>query len=307
MSNNKNAPGIIFIAIGVIFLLLKFDLFKLPFSFFNIFGSLLDLWPVALIVVGLSVIFYKRTIFKLILWVCFIIILVLYASFGSHVDGIRFFIQNGRIESDFGDKKISKEYVMEINDDAEYGSLEVDLGGCTFELNEDDESFMESNMNISYQSNYNEAANKMEIKVWEEDISKNFAGKDRSIELKLDEDLVWDINANIGAVDADFDMTELKIRTLDLQLGAGNADIFLGDDNEETNVHLNGGASNITLHIPEDSDIKVVKNGKLVNIEDEIGLNQNGSEYLSKSSDEAETIFNIYVNANAANVKIKYD
>ena len=76
--NIKNAGwGIIFIAIGVVWLLTNLGYM----NGWLIIDSLKVLWPLILVVIGISTIFEKYPIVKLIMWLLFIAVLIGYSLY----------------------------------------------------------------------------------------------------------------------------------------------------------------------------------------------------------------------------------
>ncbi len=304
--------GLFLILIGILFLLSKLEIFK--FSFFDYIGTLISFWPIVLIVIGISILFHKHTIIKIILWGSFLAFVLFYSSYAERFDGFNgflnlkdfsFFIENGEIKWNWDEEGTSRKSMVHKNNKAEKGKMSIELGACKFELKDTHGNVFEviSNMKeLSHRSNYDRNSKTDEINIWEENISKKM--KNRYAELKLEKDLIWDIDAHLGALDAMFDMSELNINSFSLDIGAGNVDLYLGSENSHTKVYVNGGMSNISIHIPEDSGIKVKKEGALVHFTDRIGLEEKESELVSPNYDEADEVVELYLNAAAANITI---
>ncbi len=320
MKNNANPGsklGLVLIIMGVLFLLSKLEIFKFSFSILGYISALISIWPMVLIVVGISILLNKHTMIKMILWSFFLILVLLYSSYGERFQGFdgfhsfqgfEFFIENGQINSNWNSKGASKSISINNNNGAEKGAMNIDLGACKLEIGETSDDLVEirSNMKeLSYKSNYNNKEKTENIEIWEEDSSKEI--KSRDTNLKLNEDIVWDINAHLAALDANLDLSQLKVSTFTLDLVAGNVDLFLGAENAHTDVYFNGAGSNINIHVPKESGVKIIKEGKLMNFEDKIGLKEKETDFVSLNYHEADAVVDVYLNASAANITVDND
>ncbi len=309
--------GLFLILIGALFLISKLEIFEFSFSILGFIGALISMWPITLIIIGISILFNKHTIIKVILWGSFLIFILFYSSFGERFNGFggfnsfedfHFFIENGEIRSDWDGEGFSRNSMVHKNEDAEKGEIFIELGACKFDLKDTHDNVFEVKSNIkelSHRNDYDEKSKTEKIEIWEEKISEKI--KSRYVDLKLNEDLLWDIDADLGALDAELDMSELKVNTFTLNIGAGNIDLYLGSENPHIKAYVDGGVSNISIHIPEDSGIKVKKEGTLMHFTDKIGLEEKGSELVSPNYDEADEVVELYLNAAAANITIDHE
>jgi hypothetical protein len=66
-----------------------------------------------------------------------------------------------------------------------------------------------------------------------------FHGKIRNkVDLQLNENPIWDFSFNFGAAKAKFDLSHYKVRDIQLNTGAANVWMKLGDKYEDTNVDV---------------------------------------------------------------------
>ena len=71
--------------------------------------------------------------------------------------------------------------------------------------------------------------------------------------VKLNKNLVWDLDIDVGAADIKMDLRDFKIRSVEIDGGASVIKLILGDLYEETKVNIDAGASSIQVRIPEGS------------------------------------------------------
>lgn len=307
MKNKNQGLGLVFIVVGIILFISKFQIlhrffnFNVPFTIGTLFNSMVSLWPITLIVIGLNILLNRHTMLKIVIWASFIVVLVLYASYGSRFEGLHFFTEHENKE-EVVDEQVTKEVEIEM-ETAEKGELKIDLGACDFKVwgIGGDNTRVKSNIkDLNTISQYKEAEKKMMIKIEDEEIMKGF-NKNRFADVELSTKIPWDIKADIGAIKAEFNLKKIKLDTFNVDVGAGNVELYLGDKNTQSDIYINGGASNISIYIPEDCGVKVIKNGSLMNVSDHFGLKE---DFTSEGYEDADSVFDLYLNANAANLEI---
>lgn len=289
--------------------MLKFNIFNqlfnfnLPFTFSGLLRSMVDIWPLTLIFIGLNILLNRHTIFKIVLWISFLVVLILYASYGSRFEKMNFFLDPFEIHNEI---VVETEKTENFNvQDAQKGEIKIELGACKLETwgIGSDITRIKSNMeDLNAVSQYNEEDKIIKLKIEDEDgILKKTNRKNIFTDIQLSTLIPWNITAEIGAIDAEFDMKKIKVDTLNINVGAGNVKVYLGENNTHSDIYLNGGASNIKVYIPQDCGVRVIKNGNLINLSDHFGLKE---DLMTENFNEADTVYNIYLNANAANIAL---
>ena len=77
------------------------------------------------------------------------------------------------------------------------------------------------------------------------------------IELALCDHPVWDFNLDMGAASADLDFSPYKMEHIEVNGGACELDLKLGDHGCDTKVVINTGASDIEISVPSSMDCEV--------------------------------------------------
>ena len=95
------------------------------------------------------------------------------------------------------------------------------------------------------------------IKIKLENTIVNFGKKSDKVDIKLNQDPVWDFNLDIGAAAFNLDLTEFKVHKLDIDGGAASIKLKLGDSYHLTKLNVDAGASSIRVSIPEASGCQV--------------------------------------------------
>ncbi len=282
MNKNKVSGAIILIAIGV-FLFLK----NLGYIDFNIFVGILDLWPLILIVIGVNMLFNKKKVVPFVTWIAFFIILILYSVFYQNINIYNF---TGNAKAELVQKNID----IEKDSKTSYGEFELDIGASKVDIGSEEEKLISTHLKSgdltyseSYENNKEIAILKFENK---DNIGINFGRLDNDYNFNLNEDIIWDLDFDLGAISGKFDLIDVPIRTLDLDLGAANLDVILGNERKESFINIDSGASNLNIVIPKDAGIKIKLDGALTatNIDD-LNLNKLGDYYISSNYEDTNT------------------
>lgn len=75
----------------------------------------------------------------------------------------------------------------------------------------------------------------------------------KHINISLNANPLWDFDFDMGVVNFNADLSNYKVRRINLDVGASNVKLKLGDFNYQTNIEINAGASKISIRIPKES------------------------------------------------------
>jgi len=85
-------------------------------------------------------------------------------------------------------------------------------------------------------------------------------GREHKVNIKLHSAPVWDVDLDIGAAAVNMDMSSYRTKSIDIDGGAASIEMVLGDDYPETQVTIDAGASSITIRVPQESGCEVNAN-----------------------------------------------
>lgn len=287
--------GVFLLTIGVIWVLVNFGIIN-----WSIIDSLVDLWPLFLVVIGINIVAGNREAVKIVTWLLFLAVIVTY----GYVNGSRF--KPGTLEKENG---------MYIEKPAETvrGDLRLSLGGLNLDIGSGSSYLLEgavTNPVIKHSVNYDDGKKTARIDVRQSERQIFVKGlrnrRGYSCSFNLNTDVVWDINAKLGAVNGTIDLSNIKVENLDTDIGAGNLDIVFGTAHDTMNVKMNAGASKLELVIPEASGVKLKVNG-LLNSTDISSLNWDMEDgyYISQNYSEAGNKINIDLTMGVGSLSIK--
>ncbi len=220
--------------------------------------SFWKLWPVILILWGISVLPLRDSI-KIGLLV---IILGGSAWFVTHAPENRgrsdfeYLFDYSNHDSNWSFKG-AQTFNIPFNDSIESASLTFDAAAGSFHLTDTTNDLLDlgqtGNRNY-YKYFVEQRGNHSKIKITEKNNHVYvFNTRHRDVVLKLNSKPVWDINLDAGASQLDFDLSPFRVKTLDMNGGAGSFKITLGNLYPNTRFTLDAGASSITIRIPESS------------------------------------------------------
>ncbi len=295
MKHKKYFWGIFFIALGVLTLLIKYDVIEANLSF------LLDYWPLVFVFWGGAII-AKDTAFRPFisaLSAIFMVLLIIsFFQFIFNKDHFAFEISGNN----------TSEFSSEYQDSIKFASLEFNSGAGSFILNgyTDDLIYAKTKTHdFGYDFNVYQFDSLAKVNLnfqGNEKISTEFENK---VRMKLNKNPLWDLRFNIGASKGDFDFSDYKVRRIDLNSGAADLEIKLGDEQLLTYFDAEIGAVKLKLKIPKESGCRVKFNQFLV-IKDLDGFKKiSDGVYETDNYDFAEKKIIMNVEGGVSSFKVK--
>lgn len=302
MKTNKSGFGLTIIFVGLFLLLNNFGLIS-----WDIWWGYTYLWPLIIIAVGIRMILNDSTLAS------FLPVLVIIAiPFVSSLNIIpeRNFSHFSPMKNDSIGAREVYTNSWSIEKEITRARIVLDTSAANIIISsEHGDKLLASNVTsrngepmLSYKSDRKVANFDFE--------SHSFSGFGRSNseewDLKLNKNIPWDITIESGASNAKIDLREIKLGSLDMDTGAGNVILFLGDNSGYSNVYLDAGAGNIELIVPESVGIKA-------NFSTGIGKKELGNRkwfaegdiMISENYASAKTKIDLTVSAGVGKLEIK--
>lgn len=293
--------GIFLLGLGAVWLMANLGLLS-----FNIFGALFKLWPLIFVVIGVNLIFKENGVIKGLTWLAFLIILILYSTFGNvktpHFNGNWTFNTN---------TEGTTQHVEELmRTGLKDGSLKVDAGAVQIDMQDESDKLIivdADQKGINYDINYNGSGDKADINV-NNKVPNIIGSAKNKLDIKLNKQVAWDLKMDLGASNGNLDLSNLRLNSLEVDAGAVNYNIKLGGNVPVTDVKLSSGASNFEFDIPSDVGVKVKLDGALNNTNfAELGWSKNGSYYQSPNYKDAKSKININADIGVSKLKVNYN
>ncbi|MGF7056587.1 LiaF transmembrane domain-containing protein [Brassicibacter mesophilus] len=291
MKKNSIFLGVFFIFIGLFWLLSNMGLIT-----WSIWEAVVDLWPLVFVIIGISIIFNDKNIIKSIAWIIFLVIIFAYGFFIQYNENQPF-------------KSASPSFELQSNQNIKNAELSIDLSGVNLNIDSTKNNLINTSIsspyvihNVSYGNN-NETAS-IEFK---EKKHRTFpvTKKSYNATYNLSDNIIWDIDANIGAVNGKIDLNNIKAKSLDIDCGAGKLDIMLGTLLENSNIDIEAGATSVNLIVPSDLGVKIRFDGGLKSSNlGELGWTKTDTYYISPNYTNANSKVDIDIDIGVGNLSV---
>lgn len=289
---NKVIIGLILVTVGIFLLLANLGIIN-----YNVFYNIFNLWPLLLIVIGINIVFRNTKAISYIAWGLFFVIIIIYGVY----------TQNNLETSDLSTETI----VMERRAETRYADLDLDLGASRLNINSTDDELLLGNLKgrrLNYTEKYSNGREKVDILFESGNFNlTNFqANQDATYDFYLNNEIIWDLDLDLGALSGQLNLEDIPTRSLDLDIGAASLTIVLGDKHD-LDFSIDSGASSIDIIIPKGVGLKIELDiGLSANNIDDLDLIYNDDYYISSNYDSAETKINIDVDSGLGKINFSY-
>ena len=219
-----------------------------------------------LIAIGVSIIFRKNPWVKGIVWILLIAAVIAYGYFG---DGRVVIFGHQVLDYNLTEKTTA----VELRNETELGKIDLNLGAGAINIGSTDEYAVLARYPdeiTDFTAEFTNGDKKFELRMDHDD---KYLPRPRlnveglSYDLDLQEDVLWDFDIDMGAMDLEMDLRDLGFETIDLDLGAGDIDLYLGDLVTMSKIYIDSGVSDIRIYIPEDAAVKIKFDGGIKDID----------------------------------------
>lgn len=285
MSQKNLIWGIIFIAIGGIFLLRNFDVF-----YFN-WRDAWELWPFIIIIIGIAVLPIKNLLKVILVVVAIIIAIFFLARDKEHSSGWSFDWKPEKSEHFKTDSQIiSEDYDSTITS----ANFIFDAAAGTFKINETCDQLFEFQKigNVGrYSYSVQELGDSREIVISMDDSDVKGMKIKNDVHISLNPNPVWNLDIDVGAADIEMDLKEFNVKNVTIDGGAASIGLTMGNKADNAEVEINAGASSINVRVPRDVTCYVNSDAVLSSKNlDEFTKVSPGSYVSENSSDTLRTI-----------------
>ncbi len=289
--------GLLFVSLGILILINN-----ISGIYWNWLG-LWKLWPLLLILWGIGIMIKNNTAKIVIAGVAGIVLAIsLFASFNAIVH-----LTNSNFDFVFDNKSDYKyeftEYNEPFTNNIKSASFYFKAGAGSFISGNDTTANLftahteglKNNYELSKIINGTDAVIKMDMKKNHIHIGKD--GIRNRVEMKFSKLPDWNLNFEVGAASLDLDLTPVKVKTLNIDMGAASLKVKLGYILNRTDVDIHSGASNVEIEVPKDAGCEIKSEGAL-NSNNFPGFYKAGTD-LYRSEKFDSTSKKIYINLDA--------
>ena len=259
--NNKNKKddgligGIILIAIGIIALMVTFFDLKIDWE------ELAKFWPVFIIIFGISLLPLNKLLKSVSVIVIILISCLIYCN---QVNGNEKFSNEIISEAMIEEGVETQEFSSPFKDNITEASVEINyVAGFLYLKSPVIELVKARNMSDKIVQNlyleYDGSHAEILFDVEDDNYQVNNVDEVKSnrFDISLNKTPIYDFELNLGACEMNFDFSEYKVSDVEINSGASNIDIKLGDLFDLTRIVISTGVSKIRIGIPDDSGCRV--------------------------------------------------
>jgi hypothetical protein len=297
--------GILFIGLGLLILINNFS------TLFMDWATIWKLWPLVVVLLGISLL-VKHKYGKSFLGGLAAIILAL-AIFASFKTASHFFHNDFEIVfDDDGDYVFEKtEYSEEFDSTLQFATLNFDAGAGSFNISKVTENLFDATAEgkkdlFRLKRFDHDSTSKIDFDMHGRQIitfgSKGYKNK---VDMKLNPQLIWNLTFDVGAASMDFDLSEFKIKSVDVDMGAASINLKLGENYPETKVTIDAGASDVDMFVPEGSGCRIITDGALSSKHFDDFEKLKSDHYETAKFEEAENKIYIEIDSGVSSISVK--
>lgn len=290
--------GTFFLALGSLFLLVKYNAIDVNWYF------TWDLWPVILILWGLTVIL-KNTIAKPVMGVLFGVFLAVFI-YGAVFNIFDVFDYCG--DDSYGYE--SKTFYEDFSEEIEYANLKLSAGIGFFSIRDKTSKLIKGTArgnigSYSLYSNNRDDTAYLDVHFGKNSITIFGAEIKNRLDISLNDKPIWDIELYLGAAKADFDLSKFKVSRISLETGATKTRIRIGDKLDRVKADVEMGAASLEFLIPQNFECKLT--GDMVLIAKDIPgfVKRDSGYYTTPNYEFAEKKIMINVDGGVSSLSIK--
>lgn len=266
MKSRNPILGLLVIFIGVVALLSALGVITFHWCL------LWRLWPIAFIFLGVAMLPTNKTIKTALLLGTFALGCVLYFVENKHYEErpcCRFWHNltvwdNDDDEEDNADAEDFLEAEQHFSTpylELEKASLDVEVGACEIQIGKPCAELASVDINstfVKYSFRTEQGDNDAALYLTGKGHTKNIKGKnDNEVYINLNQQTQWDFNLDMGAADAELDFSPYRMGNVEINGGACDINLKLGDNGCDTHVEINTGVSDIEISVPEGVDCEI--------------------------------------------------
>lgn len=128
---------------------------------------------------------------------------------------------------------------------------------------------------------------------------------DNRVNVKLNDSVDWDLNLNFGAGEGNFDFSNTPVKNLELNTGAADVKLKLGDKTPESRLNIRAGVASVTVLVPKTAAVEIRPTGALNSTELPGFKRHDKNVYRSDDYDETRNKITIRYKAGLSSIRIE--
>lgn len=290
--------GLAIVFVGLVFLLVNFGVLSPA-----IWGEIWRLWPLIIIIAGISVISNSLTrVGQVILSVLSVLIVIA---------GLVWILSPNRKAFDNQQTFNTTTNTQYIDEDLQEGKssvVNIKTGAADLNISKSTDKLIsgiiEGNFPVDLSRNN---SNGTETVTLSSNVKRGmlFSRLKNRWDLSLNNSIPTKLEINTGAVDGHLDLADINLTELNVKSGASSYDITLGEKADRLTSEINIGASSVSIHLPKSVGLKVLsQTGASSNNFSNQGLSKTDNTYKSENYDQATKKIDLTFSAGASSIDL---
>ncbi|RKO68487.1 hypothetical protein D7322_26995 [Sphingobacterium puteale] len=314
MNTQRITTGITILFIGIVLLLSQLN--SISFNWVGIFRY----WPLFIVLAGIRMLVPKdQQIGQFIAIGATVVILGFLTYIGLSTPKEPLLTQllksktlGVRNTDDPNDKTSysTEKLTVPLDNKIQSATLNIDLGATSLKNDSSTTSAIFTAYNSSSEyllgiTTRGESSEKLNINLKGKFKDKDFNSKNNNTHIALNPNIVWKLNFDIGAIDANLDLSAYKIELLDIDAGATSLKLKLGQPLATSKIALDAGASSIEIAIPKNAACRITSDNALSSTDYEGDFLKTEGLVKSTNYDTATQKFDFDINGGITSIKIR--
>jgi len=286
--------GVFFVLVGLLLLVLQLDLLTIELEFAKY------LWPLVIIFIGISMFNLPKSIkFLLSGLSAAILALFIFGLFSSCKSCSSELWDNIALD------EYSETVLMELDSNLQLSNLLLDGAAGNITIMGTTDKFFDLNNNFHRSNNRIEKIDSTSNNLY---LDLLFSGENKnkaSTKLKLNPDIVWNMNFNAAALNIDADLRMYNLRNFHCNSAATNLKLKIGEKSDTVNIVISSALSNLSIEIPKIFSAKLTGNKTLSNFNIE-GFEESSQKGVYFTDNYGKTNQVVYIDLQADLSKVKF-
>ncbi|MCW8312676.1 DUF5668 domain-containing protein [Sphingobacterium thalpophilum] len=313
MNTQRITTGITILFIGVILLLSQLN--SISFNWVGIFKY----WPLFIVLAGIRMLVPKdQQIGQFIAIGATVVILGFLTFVGLSTPKeplLTHLLKNKGVNINVDDPNDKTNYTTQklevpLDTKIQRAKLNIDLGATALKNDSSTTTALFTAYNTSKEyllgmTTQGDSPDKMNITLKGKFRDKDFNGKNNNTYIALNSNIIWNLNFDIGAIDAKLDLSPYKIEAIDIDAGATSLKLKLGQPMATTKVSMDTGASSVEIAIPKDAACRITSDNALSSTDYEGDFLKSDGFVKTTNYDTATHKFDFDINGGITSIKIR--
>ena len=195
-------------------------------------------------------------------------------------------------------------------DKSELTRVEIRMGAGELTVRKGSTNFLDAAFDYQRPSwkptvNYRSTGVRSDLEILQPSDSGGFGNNEYKWDIQLNDSILMDVVAKLGAGEAKMNLGELTLRSVEMNMGAGevNMDLRGKIPARSYDVHINGGVGQANVYLPRDVGIYATAQGGIGEIHVS-GLEQRGNHWVNASKLDSPITIRVDVKGGIGEIRL---